>query len=354
MNDPVNGKDPADGPANGTRDDDALHRLLHETVASVTPRDGLAEIRRRTRRPVRRARRWAPIVLGAGVATAVVVAGSVAIGRIGAPDPGEGDPASRPSTSSEPTHRAAALYFLGDTPAGTRLFREFRSLPAHDDAGDAVEEALAELEPGNGPADADYWTAWPADSFAGVEVGVDAITVTLGDRRALARPGKATTRDARLGIQQVVYTAEAGVGDALPVLFEWNDRPARRVLGIAVRGAVERDRQYDVTAAVNISDPVEGLEVDDTLVVTGTHSDLADRVTWELRGPEPAWKRIAHGIAKPADDDAPLGAPAWETGPIDVSDLEPGEYELTVQTRIVGQTSGVIDFHTDTRTIVVR
>uniref|UniRef100_UPI001C7E59EA hypothetical protein n=1 Tax=Nocardioides stalactiti TaxID=2755356 RepID=UPI001C7E59EA len=50
-------------------DDALLRALLHDAVADVEPRDGLADVRRRARRPAPR-RRWAPVLLGAGAVAA--------------------------------------------------------------------------------------------------------------------------------------------------------------------------------------------------------------------------------------------------------------------------------------------
>ncbi|HWJ83104.1 MAG TPA: GerMN domain-containing protein [Nocardioides sp.] len=330
--------------------DAALRRLLEEAVADVQPHDRLIEIRRRTRQRARPRRRWLAVVTGAGVATAAVVGGAVLIGQLGPDDQG-----SPPVARATPT-RATPVYFVGDAPGGPRLYREFQALPAASGT-EALTEALARLEADGGPDDPDYRTVWPAGSFAGVEVADGRVVVTL-DRPALQRPARVSRGQARLGIQQVVYTADAGLGEALPVSFQYDGTDATRVLGRAVSGPVPRAPQDEVVAPVNISDPSEGSAVDaDYLVARGTVTSASRRVDWLLQTLDPAAGSdviTGHTRARPVEDGSAVegGRLQWEVR-IDVTGLGPGSYLLTAQTHPEGGNvlTGVA---TDTRTFVVR
>lgn len=346
----------------GTPDDERLRALLHDAVADVEPADGLAAVRRRTRtrRPAvgRAGRRWLPALVGAGAVGATVVAATFVVSGLGdGPDdtpPVAGSSTSSATPSDHPITRAAGVYYVADTPTGPRLFREFHAVGQTDDPAELALLALQRLSADVGPFDPDYRTVWPAGSFADVTVEDDQIVVELGTEAALAGTG---TREEPLGVQQAVYTAEAALGERLPVAFRWQGAPARRVLGQRVGPRVERDTSYALTAPVNITDPAENLAVEDgSFAANGTLATSARGVRWALRKDG---RVVLEGAAKPADITGPdaratLGAPGWETGEIDVSDLPPGAYELLVSVIDTGQTSDGPQEFTDTRTVTVR
>lgn len=332
-------------------DDQALRRLLEDAVADVRPADRLVEIKRRTRRRSRSPRRWLPVVAGAGVATAAVVAGVVVVGQLVDKEP--------PPAADAPPTRAAAVYFLGSTTGdGPRLFREFQAVPESDPLG-TVRAALDRVEADGGADDPDYRTVWPADSFTSVDVTDDAIVVEL-DTAALARPAGVKEADARLGIQQVVYTAEAGLGQNLPVRFEHDGQPATRVLGTTLRGPATRAAQGEVLAPVNISDPAEGATIDGTeILARGTTSGGEHKVEYTLQ-------RLTSGttsgsvsgqvVSRPIRSGTTIvdrGLRAWEAR-IDLSapDLGPGQYSLVVH--VYGRGGPMSAVATDTRTFLVR
>lgn len=328
--------------------EELLRSALRDAVSGVRPGDRLAEIRRRTRPdPFQTgARRW-PVMLGAAAATAAVFVGSAVIATQS--DRTAPTDVARPSPSVRTV--ATPLYFLAQTTTGWRLFREFQSIPDGDDE-ERVLAALERLTVAGGPDDADYRTFWPTGSFEDVEVDATELTVDLGSR-ALQRPAGASSADARLALQQVVYTAQAVLGEDLPVAFRYDAAPADRVLDVPVSEAVARDRHWNVTAPVNISDPTEGREVDSDIVARGTASDWVTSVAWQLSEASGA---IVDGGKVGLDTDGPgtLEFPGWQIDPLPVDDLAPGTYTLEVRVRDIGQTSDATATYTDTRTLVVR
>lgn len=339
--------------------DDQLRALLHDAADGVEPHDRLADLRRRTRaRRTSDARRWAPLLIGGGAVAATVVAATFVVGGLTDDDGEPGDtPVAGTSTSTGvPPTAAAGLYFLADTPTGPRLYREFQAVTPTSDPEQKILHALQRLTSDTGPRDPDYRTLWPSDAFSAVRVEDDRIVVELGTTAALEPQEAAAT--GLLGVQQAVYTAEAALGDTLPVSFELDGEAVRRVLGARVGALVARDRSFTVTAPVNITDPSESLDVEgDTFAANGTMSTNTRRVSWELLSPTD--EVVVAGRAVPiditgADARATLGAPGWETGPIDVSGLAPGEYVFVVRALDVGQTSDSPREFSDTRTITVR
>lgn len=347
----------SDASDDGTDADDALRRLLGDAVADVRPTDRLGEIRRRTRRRTRGSRRWLPVVAGAGVATAAVVGGVVAIGQLGNDETPPG-PAASPSLDRELVN-ASAAYYVGDTPTGPRLFREFHTLSVRTGPG-AIEQALGQVDPSGGPDDPDYRTLWPAGSFAGAAVEDDRITVELAEGAATERPAGVSEREAWLGIQQVVYTADAAIRRSLPVAFELDGAPAAEVLGVEVEELVERDRQYDVLSPVNISDPAEGRVVTgDWLYAGGTTTEAPREVYWQVEEIVPADEATGPQIGSATfGGRARAGAegsdgPGWRAR-ISLRGLPPGEYLLTVAVASTGQASDSPASFSDTRTFVIR
>jgi hypothetical protein len=273
------------------------------------------------------------------------VGGAVLVGQVGGPGD-DGAPVAQ-----EPQHRAAAIYFVGRTPDGPRLYREFQSVPAASGT-EAVTEALDRLEAG--PEDPDYRTVWPAGSFTDVSVTSDQVVVSLGD--AAVAPTSATRKDVDLGIQQVVFTAEAGVGRALPVVFEHDGAPAKRVLGAKIpTRSVGRAAQDSTLAPVNISDPSEGSSVDaDFLVARGTVLD-DHKVRLALQRTSSGDLIPETVETQPITDGSVVvrGMRQWESH-IDVSSLGPGTYILVAQAPASGSGRDPLKAATDTRTFVVR
>lgn len=338
---------------NSTGDDERLRALLHDAVSDVEPRDGLGEVRRRTRARRTPSRRWAPLLVGAGAVAATVVAATVVVNGLDSDPDRDEPPVTSPSEStSDPNTAAAGLYFVSESASGPRLFREFQAVTPTDDPEQKVLIALQRLT--LAPRDPDYFTLWPGDSFDAVRVEDDRVVVELGTAEAL----EGTASDGRFGVQQAVYTAEAALGDRLPLSFELDGEPARRVLGLDVGTLVPRDTGFALTAPVNITDPSERLLVEGgVLSANGTMSTNARRVEWTLSSLD--GDVLRRGRAVPAeiegsDARATLHAPGWETGEIDVGDLSPGEYLFEVTALDIGQTSDAPREFSDTRTVSVR
>lgn len=306
-------------------DDLDLQRLLSDAVADVEPHDRLGEIRRRTAPAPRRTRqRWTLAVLGAGVATASVVGAVALAGNLGLP--GDDDD---PAANGERGQAAVAAYFVGQTPQGPRLFREFQTISHDDEDAPLALAALRLLETDAGPTDPDYSTAWPDGSFLAVTVTDDLVEVRLADRAAALPADPAA--------QQAVFTAQAALGRTLPVEFTTAAGPVR------VGGAAQVHKDTALLAPVNITDPVEGHTVDDLLTVRGVVSPAGaapKEVRWDLRVPDTTTV-VTSGSATVGPDRS------WEETSA-IADVPPGTYTLTAAVTTRGRTEQ------DTRTLTVR
>ena len=335
-----------------------LGALLRDAVSGVDPDDRLAELRARTSQPPRRrgALVWAGAALaGAAVVTAVAVAGPDTL-TPDQPDPATppaGSPTDPPSeartTSPEPTQapmatRAVAGYYLGDTPGGVRLFREFRAVASADEGADASLGLLT-----SAPADPDYRTLWPDGSFAEAEVGDDRITVELADASLAERPDSMTEEEAQASVQQVVYTLQAYAQQRLPVEFTTADGPAAEVLGTMTDAPLAAAPPVQTLSLVNLSDPEEGQPVSGNLRVDGVASSYEANVLWTLT--DASGQEVAGSY---------FTAEGWMgdqlypfAGTVDVSGLAPGRYELAVQTDDPSGGAEGNGPYVDTRSVVV-
>lgn len=310
---------------------DELRDLLTDAVSDVEPRYRLDTIRARTqRRPFHWG--WRAVGVAALASTAVVTTVAVLNGPDHGPVPG-------PPASEAP--RVAGLYFVGETPEGPRLYREWRLV-----SGGPIADLRAITE-AEGPIDPDYSTLWPAGIFEAVEVRDGVIAVELGEWTGPTYDIDPALVHAYL--QAVVYTAQAATATQLPVQFTADGEPAREPFGV-LRGRkpIQRDPQNDVLALVSVSDPAEGTRVSGSFMARGRANSNEANVPWEIRDGDD--RVVAEGFA--TADGWMDRLYEWETK-VDVSRLEPGRYTFVAMTE---DPSGGAEGNGptyDTRTIVV-
>lgn len=335
--------------------DQRLHDLIEDAVADIEPADRLSAIRARTRPSPRRY--WIPA--GAALVAASVVTALALTGRPAqeAVDPGPADsPSPTQSTGTEPPApgptvtplppetRAVAVYYIGATPDGPRLYREFASVPADD----ALTSALA-LAFGGPPQDADYRTGWPAvdGTFLGAEVVDDVIRVEIGDPELLLEHDPPLAQNA-MAIEQVIYTAQAAVQERLPVQFVHAGNPVSEVLGIPTAEPLVEGPALETLAHVSITEPSEGLLVDndEPFTVTGVGNSFEGNIV----------TRIQRVGGTEIVDELPTIAGTYEDRlfpfevTFDLTDVAPGDYVVISRT---DDPSGQGRFHTDSRLITV-
>jgi hypothetical protein len=243
------------------------------------------------------------------------------------------DDPSSDVASSDPTATAGAesgtqalpVYYVGETSYGLRLFREFHRTQL--DGRDPVEAALAQAV-GTAPSDGDYRTDWPRGTRV-EEVDLDdsspeaVVTVHLANDRTdlRERPAQMTREQARLALQQLVYTAEAAAQSQLRMSFVIDGEPADTVLGVDTSRPVEEGDQVVVVALVWIIEPPEGARLTTPFTVSGLANAFEATVHWELSQDGTV---VKHGTT--TAQQAFVMAPYEFT----VKSLPPGDYTLTV------------------------
>ncbi|MFN8194007.1 MAG: Gmad2 immunoglobulin-like domain-containing protein [Nocardioidaceae bacterium] len=340
--------------------DPRLHELIHDSVADIEPGDRLHAIKSRTKVSTMNTRRTWIAAVGASVAVAAAAVVAVAVvnrpGPSASPTPGpaassvtQATEPSGPSPTAPATSSPAVpadlvpTYYLGDTPQGVRLYREFHVVT--DPPADDLSAALAALT--STPADPDYRTAWPEGSFASATFADGVISVTLADTSLRDRPASMDEETARMAVQQVVFTVQAAVHQRAPVQFRSPDNPIDQVYGVPTAEPIVNDAPLDVLSLVSLSDPAEGSLVTDTLQVSGVANSFEANVPWQiLSGSD----EVDHGFFMASGAMEPRLFPF--EGSIDVSGLAPGTYTLRVQTDDPSGGEGGGPFE-DTRTFVV-
>ena len=316
-------------------DDERMRALFHDAVSEVEPRDGLAEVRRRTRaRRTSTSRRWLPVLVGAGAVGGHRRGRDVRRQRAGRRrsrrhhgrelvEPGARRTTrspGRPASTSSPT-----------PPTGPRLFREFQAVGADHGPG-AEGAARAPAVDRDAPNDPDYETLWPAGSFSAVTVEDDRIVVELGTEEALLPTD--TTRGSATACSRPSTRPRPRSARRCRSRSSGTAQPAREVLGFQVGAQVE---------ARHVVHPGRsGQHLRSVRAAGGRGRHLrrqrhdGDRTSAMSSGPCSRTARSSHaGGTAPVDITGPdaratLGAPGWETEEIDVSDLAPGNYEFVV------------------------
>lgn len=333
--------------------DQRIRDLLHEVADGIEPDDRLDAIRAATAEG-RRTGWWAAGGVSL-VAAAVVTALAFTMG--GTPRSQDRDPAepvpTRTTATESPRTSAVPVYYVGDTPNGPRLYREFRRME-----GDPLDAAVAAAVgrtvdgPPLAPLDPDYRVPWPPMTAASATVSSegDVIEINLGGdpEGSLDDRGDLSDAEAGLAVEQLVRTAQAAVQERLPVRFLLYDEITDQVLGVPTSEPLTVDSDLAVLAHVSISDPSEGDEVDndEPFTVTGLGNSFEGNIVTRIQ----RWEGTYIVDEKPAI----AGTNEDRLFPFevtfDLTDVPPGDYVVVSRT---DDPTGEQRFHTDSRRITI-
>jgi spore germination protein GerM len=293
--------------------------------------------------------------------TSLLAAGALALTLAGCgddPEPTAADPGSDETSEStpvdEPTDSTSAtgtgepaatetvpVYFVGTTPEGPRLFREFRNV----EADNPLAEAAALLTAGD-TADPDYRTLFPSGSFESVEYSDGTIVVEVKDDSWNTPAPGMSAGQGRLAVQQLVYTLQGVQQERAPVEVRLNGSPVP-LFGVDTADGVEASPEIDILGLVNVTTPEEGQEVSGSFTADGVASSFEANVPWQIRRGD---EMVKEGFATAGGWMDKLYP--WQTE-VDVSDLDPGEYTFVAMTDDPsgGEGGGPTE---DTKTIIVK
>jgi major membrane immunogen (membrane-anchored lipoprotein) len=216
------------------------------------------------------------------------------------------------------------VYFVGETPNGARLYREFRRV----DAADPLYEAL-NLAVSGDALDPDYATGLPSGAFVSPDEIGDAGWFTLPDDSWTRLPEGMSERDALLAVQQLVYTAQGVMQSRDPIHFTDSSGAETQIFGIASEDGFTAADPIKTLALVNVTSPEEGATVSGSFTASGVSSSFEATTPWEIRQGGPDGKVVENGFST-AEGWMDKLYP-WETD-VDVSGLEPGDYTFVALT----------------------
>lgn len=205
-----------------------------------------------------------------------------ASGETTATDPVE-SPASESSPAGEPSEpdasadgTAVPVYFATDSGAGPRLVREF-----HRVQGDPLTEAARLVMGAAQPDDPDYRTLWPGVEVSGVQATDGVLLVQVPGDGFTTRPDGMSGRDARLALQQLVYTLQGVQQERVPVVVQREGDLG--LLGVPSGEEIRNASPLKTLNLVNITSPEEGATVTgDSLEVTGVANSFEANVVCEV------------------------------------------------------------------------
>jgi hypothetical protein len=346
-------------------DEEQLRALLDDAVSDVEPRPALDDIRSRTTtRPLSR-RPWFLAAGSAVVATAATVVAFAVLGndagttstapgpatspsRATAPSAPETSTAADASESAAPSPRAIPVYYVGETGQGLRLYREFHPVPVPDLPGAAVAEAVHQAVAVD-PQDPDYTSLWPAGAdVQHAEVAGDTIVVDLKGADLLHdRPAGMSEEEAKISLEQLIYTAQAGFQDRAPVRFLLDGQITDTVLGMPTSEPLAQGDETSTLAQVWIISPAEGDTVESGFTVKGVGAFFEANVVWELRQGDKVVASSAKSGPVTAEECCTMAPYSFTV------DAPPGDYTLVVRDDDPSGGEGPEPFQ-DTKDITVR
>jgi hypothetical protein len=175
------------------------------------------------------------------------------------------------------------VYLLGSTPAGPRLFREFRRVDAEMPQNAWTTAAALAVE--GDTTDPDYESLWPASTrieSVSQSAGSGLLEVRFSGSSPVDRPAGMTAAQAEMSLQQLLYTVQGAAHDTAPVVFLAGGQQLNQVLGVPLPGPLERASADAVLAPVSITDPAQGATVGNTFTVHGQAATFEATVQWEL------------------------------------------------------------------------
>jgi hypothetical protein len=271
--------------------DDDLRRVLHDAVSDVSPHGTLDDIRSRTDKVVPM-KRWFLPTLAVAAVMAVVVGGAfwlvhddddVRAAPAGTPSQSAVSPSPSASTDPAVSTRAVPVYFVGATAHGKKLYREFQSQQACVSSACLLKAATVNALSGR-PVDPDYTAPWP-DGTGITDLSFEGGTLTIGlSGDVHDRPAGMSAADAELAVQQLIYSAQAGLGQGRPpVQLLLDGKHTDTILGVPASEPLAAANPDDVLAPVQIDSPTEDASVSGTFTVTGRAATFEANVVWELK-----------------------------------------------------------------------
>lgn len=221
--------------------------------------------------------------------------------------------APAPTPTGSTSDKAVALYFVGDTAQGLRLYREFHRAEVAQSPMAAALSLLFQSK----PHDPDYTNLWPSDTkVQKVSVTGDEATIDL----TFSSLNVGAESEAR-AIDQIVWTATAADTQIKKIKLLRNGKGVESLAGhVDASGTFARQPTYEVLAPVWITSIDEGGEIKSPLTFGGLAQTFEANVEWQVL-------REGNVVARGATT-ASEAAPARTPWKVTVPNLKPGDYTI--------------------------
>lgn len=224
-----------------------------------------------------------------------------------------------PSATATPGRMRVAVYYLGDATYERRpmLYREFRTVARTSGVVRAAVDAMLHLA----PLDGDYYSLWPeATRVNGVSISGNVATVDLTEN---ARSVRATQRQERASLQQLVHTVTAAAPSVTGVRLRFDGRTKPTLWGsVDTTRTLTRGAQIDTLASIWVVEPAIDARVSRTFTAKGTASTFEGSVSWVVTRPGSGVAIVSghaqatHGAPGRGDWTATVRLPVGTTGDI--------------------------------------
>jgi hypothetical protein len=237
------------------------------------------------------------------------------------PDPGLSPEPSPPPSSPEAQSIQVDAFFAHSQPTRFTLISESHAVVAEADAVEPVlEAALSSLISGElQPRDPDYSNLWGSGSAVlGLSRSGDVLTIDV-NVGTLSVGAEAES----IAVAQVIATAVRIDPTIASVQFTVDGAVAETLAGhVDITGPIALDAPENVLSPLQIVSPDEGETIASPVTVTGVACVFEATFGWRLEGPD---GEVVDGFGMAAES-----CPARADWQLELGDLEPGDYLLTV------------------------
>ena len=222
-----------------------------------------------------------------------------------------------PTPSTSPSEvKVAAIYFVGDTAQGLRLYREFHTIPVELGSSIGLASLKYVVAQGTKALDQDYINLWGNGSSINsiTQVGSTA-TVDL----SIAHLNVGAEAEIR-AIDQLVWTLTANDKTIHTVRFVSDGVPLESFAGhVDATGTFERESTFDVVAPLWVDAPISPLR--NPVTFTGTACTFEAGVAWTLTQ--------SGSVVKTGSTTAAQACPVRSAWSVQLGTLKAGDYVFT-------------------------
>lgn len=209
----------------------------------------------------------------------------------------------------------AAVYFVGDTPRGFKLFKEVREFPQSDELS---QQIISDLVSGKlTPLDPNYVNLWGTANVLNEITSKDGVaTIDLGTI-SLNVGAEAESR----AIDQIVETFLDYNTAVQSVRFTVNGKTVESFAGhVDTTGTFTRGIDYEILNPLQISSIVEGDSLTSPVTITGEACTFEANVVWRLS--------MGDKVLKAGSTTAGEACPVRSSWSVDLGELDPGSYKF--------------------------